>query len=81
MVVNMGKRRAVKILQRALNAVGSDLEVDGGIGDKTIAATKNTKLELARLRSYRVLYYADLVNRRPVLQKYWYGWYKRSLRV
>jgi len=81
MVVNMGKSRAVKILQRALNSRGSKLKIDGGIGKNTLNAAAKSQLELERLRSFRVLYYADLVNRKPKLQKYWYGWYRRSLRV
>ena len=37
MVVNMGKSRAVKILQTAISAKGVKTTVDGGIGPQTIS--------------------------------------------
>ena len=79
MCVNQGKSRAVKILQRAANAKGKDLKVDGGLGPKTIAAMDG--VELQRVRAYRIKYYADLVTRKPDLEKFYYGWFKRGLEV
>jgi len=79
MVVNMGKSRAVKILQKAISAKGVKTDIDGGIGPKTISNALKSGLEKGRLRSYRVKYYADLVNRKPTLEKYWYGWYRRAI--
>ena len=76
MVVNMGKSRAVKILQKSVSAKGIKTTVDGGIGPQTISNTLKSGLEPERLRSYRVKYYADLVNRKPSLVKYWFGWYR-----
>ena len=81
MVVNMGKRRAVKILQKSVSAKGIKTTVDGGIGPQTISNTLKSGLEPERLRSYRVKYYADLVNRKPSLEKYWFGWYRRATQV
>ncbi len=79
MVVNMGKSRAIKILQESCNhkAKKQLLKVDGRIGPKTIGASK--KVEQTRVQSFRVKYYANLVERKPTLMKYWYGWYKRAL--
>ena len=79
MVGNMGKRRAVKVLQEAITGKGWKTTVDGGIGPQTINNAIKSGLEPERLRSYRVKYYADLVNRKPKLGKYWYGWYKRAI--
>ena len=79
MCVNQGKGRAVKILQRAANAKGADLVVDGGMGPKTIAAMDG--VELQRVRAYRVKYYADLVTRKPDLEKFYFGWFRRALEV
>ena len=81
MCVNQGKGRAVKILQRAANAKGASLKVDGGLGPKTLAAIEDSNVELQRVRSYRVKYYADLVTRKPDLEKFYYGWFKRALEV
>ena len=78
MVVNMGKSRAVKTLQKALNGKGIPTTVDGGIGPNTIRNLKKSNLEPERLRSYRIKYYADLVSRKPTLERYWYGWYRRA---
>ena len=79
MCVNQGKGRAVKILQQAANAKGAGLKVDGGLGPKTIGAMKG--VELDRVRAYRVKYYADLVTRKPDLEKFYFGWFRRALEV
>tara|TARA_R100001126_G_scaffold100135_1_gene77216 strand:+ start:491 stop:967 length:477 start_codon:yes stop_codon:yes gene_type:complete len=79
MCVNQGRGRAVKILQKAANAKGADLVVDGGMGPKTIAAMEG--VELQRVRAYRVKYYADLVTRKPDLEKFYFGWFRRALEV
>ena len=79
MCVNQGRGRAVRIMQRAANAKGADLKVDGGMGPVTIAAMQN--LEIGRVRAYRVKYYADLVTRKPDLEKFYFGWFRRSLEV
>ena len=79
MCVNQGRGRAVKILQRAANAKGADLKVDGGLGPKTIGSLKNVELE--RVRAYRIKYYADLVTRKPDLEKFYFGWFRRGLEV
>jgi|TARA_R100000329_G_scaffold45335_1_gene42515 lysozyme family protein len=81
MVVNMGKRRAVKILQEAINAKGVPTDIDGGIGPQTIGNAGKSKLEESRLRAYRLKYYASLVLKKPKLEKYYYGWCKRALEV
>ena len=79
MCVNLGRSSAVKILQKAANAKGADLGVDGGMGPKTIAAMDG--VELQRVRAYRVKYYADLVTRKPDLEKFYFGWFRRALEV
>ena len=79
MCVNQGRGRAIKILQRSANAKGADLKVDGGLGPMTIAAVSN--VELDRVRAYRIKYYADLVTRKPDLEKFYFGWFRRALEV
>ena len=81
MCVNQGKGRAVKILQQAVNAKGGDLKVDGGLGPMTLKAILKSNLELDRVRAYRVKYYADLVTRKPDLEKFYFGWFRRALEV
>ena len=79
MCVNQGRGRAVKIMQRTANAKGAGLKVDGGMGPMTIAAMGG--VELDRVRAYRVKYYADLVTRKPDLEKFYFGWFRRALEV
>ena len=79
MCINQGRGRAVKILQQAANAKGANLKVDGGLGPKTIGALNG--VELQRVRAYRIKYYADLVTRKPDLEKFYFGWFRRGLEV
>ena len=80
MVVNFGKRGAAKVLQQACNGKNSyDIAVDGGIGPATLGACKN--LEPERLRAYRILKFANIVFKKPSQEKYWFGWFRRALRV
>ena len=79
MCVNMGKRTAVKVLQRAANNKGKDIEVDGGLGPMTIGALKG--VELDRVRAFRVKYYVDLITARPEQEKFYLGWFRRATEV
>ena len=80
MCVNMGGGRATKILQEACNSKNSNkIDVDGGIGKDTIKASAN--LEDFRLRAYRVMFYAELVMKKPEQERFWVGWFRRSCEV
>ena len=80
MCVNFGIRGAGRVLQRACNGKNKDkIEVDGKVGKQTINACKN--LEVDRLRSYRVLRFGQIVYKNKVMEKFWYGWYKRAMEV
>ena len=70
---------AVKVLQRAANGKGAKLKVDGGMGPATLKAVQN--VEHNRVKSYRILHYANLVINKPEQEKFWYGWFKRALEV
>ena len=79
MCVNQGRGRAGKFLQQAANAKGANLKVEGGLGPKTSGALNG--VELQRVRAYRIKYYADLVTRKPDLEKFYFGWFRRGLEV
>ena len=80
MCINMGGRRATKILQEACNSKNANkIDVDGGIGPATIKAATN--VEPFRLRAYRVMFYAELVMKKPDQEKFWVGWFRRSCEV
>jgi lysozyme family protein len=79
MVVNMGQRRGVKILQEACNQKGAKLVVDGKIGPNTIKGAG--RLEKDRLTAFRVLHYAKIVLKNSSQMKFYYGWYRRSIEI
>ena len=79
MCVNQGRGRAGRIIQRAANNKGHELLVDGVLGPITLGKIDN--VELDRVRAYRIKYYADLVTRKPDLEKFYFGWFRRSLEV
>ena len=79
MCVNMGRRTAVKVLQRAAVNRGRDIEVDGGLGPATIGALKG--VELDRVRAYRVKFYVDLITSKPEQEKFFLGWFRRATEV
>ena len=79
MCVNMGKRTAVKVLQRAAVNRGRNIDVDGGLGPATIGALKG--VELDRVRAFRVKYYVDLITARPEQEKFFLGWFRRATEV
>ena len=79
MCVNMGKRTAVKVLQRAAVNRGRNIDVDGGLGPATIGALKG--VELDRVRAFRVKYYVDLITARPEQEKFYLGWFRRATEV
>ena len=79
MCVNMGRRTAVKVLQRAAVNRGRDIEVDGGLGPMTIGALKG--VELDRVRAFRVKYYVDLITAKPEQEKFFLGWFRRATEV
>ena len=79
MCVNMGRRTAVKVLQRAAVNRGRNIEVDGGLGPMTIKALKG--VELDRVRAYRVKFYVDLITNKPEQEKFFLGWFRRATEV
>ena len=79
MCVNMGRKTAVKILQRSAVSKGRNIAVDGGMGPATRKAMSG--VETDRVRAYRVKYYADLVTSKPEQDRFYFGWYKRSMEV
>ena len=80
MVVNFGKRGSAKVLQQTCNGKNTyKIKVDGVVGSATISASKN--VEPDRLRAYRVLKFASIVIKKPTQEKYWFGWFRRAVRV
>ena len=65
--------------EKAANSSGHRLDVDGGLGPVTIKGLQN--LSVDRVRAYRVKYYADLVTRKPDLERFYFGWFRRALEV
>lgn len=83
MAVNAGNTRAVKILQRAINAIldpSDKLKIDGKLGPKTRAAANGLDaVELmAALRDKHEAFYRALVKRNPALEVFLEGWVRRA---
>jgi len=81
MCINQGRGTAVRVLQRACNAKGADLKVDGGFGPSTVKAINKYKPCDNRVRCYRLKHYYDLVNKKPEQEKFLFGWFRRALEV
>jgi len=80
MAVNLGIKRAGMILQETINKViKKPITVDGRVGPVTAKAAQS--LEKLRLQAYRVKYYIDLINEKPYLEKFYYGWFKRAIKT
>lgn len=77
MVVNHGQRHATRILQKAANACGHNLAVDGIVGKNTWNASVTTSLQ--RVVAYRILFFAGIVHSDKSQETFWFGWLNRSL--
>lgn len=78
--VNIGTNSAARLVQKALNVCGMDLEVDGIIGQKTLRALKETDLEKFAVifRGYRIAHYVNLTERVSSNSRFLYGWLRRA---
>jgi lysozyme family protein len=78
--VNGGSGTAVQTLQKAVNALGGSLTVDGGWGPMTLAAV-NAADQAAMVQAFiaaRVAHYMAIVAGNPGDQKYLKGWLTRA---
>lgn len=78
--VNLGKARAVRILQEALDYFGYGVEHDGVIGPQTIKAARNVgnAQDLCKvLNALQFMHYKRIIEQNPKLRKYAVGWLKR----
>jgi len=81
MTVNMGKKQAVKILQRALKACGKRYIVDDGIiGAKTLQAIHISSLDglKAATKAEQAAFYRYLVAKDPSQNVFLNGWLNRA---
>jgi lysozyme family protein len=81
MAVNMGRNTAVRLLQRALLALGNTAVITDGIfGPATLALTNASPADLllAALRHQAADRYRALVEKNPKLLKFLHGWLARA---
>ena len=79
--INAGPGRAHRLLQEALNSLGTALVVDGSLGPKTIAAANalNNKPLLEAYRAQQAQFYRDLVASNPAqFGGFLLGWLRRA---
>jgi lysozyme family protein len=77
--VNLGVTNAVKVFQKALKRLGSDLLVDGVPGPKTVAASKRVppRTLLAVFLTERLRYYRAL----ETYETFGFGWDRRIIEI
>jgi len=77
--INSGPVASIKILQKALNTLGSSLVVDGAIGPRTISAvaSQSTKDICDEMLSARIMFYANLIVKNPKMLEDLVGWLNR----
>ena len=84
MAVNMGRRQAVRILQRARNLIVPDLTVDGLIGPKTVSAVNEVPpgtgphLLHQLIQAEQARFYFNLVDHKPGRGVFLLGWLRRA---
>lgn len=80
MMVNLGPKRGIRLLQRALRECGEQVEVDGVLGPKSIVAVNRCEARelLLELVYQHAGYYNTLVAIKPRFEKYINGWRKRA---
>lgn len=78
--VNVGHSQAVKFLQRACNASGKNIDVDGDMGPQTIETANSIvpSVLISAFRKQQAAFYQNLVARRPSLNKFLKGWLNRT---
>ena len=78
--VNGGSETGPLLLQRAANACGCTLAVDGNLGPNTFEAVNGLDPErlLAAFRSARVSHYEAIVTAQPDDERYLVGWLNRA---
>lgn len=82
MAVNHGLERAVLLAQKALRDMeGESLLPDGRYGPVTEEAINRVAAGrmIRNLRTARVIFYVEIVQRRPASRKYLLGWIRRAL--
>ena len=80
--VNMGRKKAVLIAQKALNFLGENLIEDGIIGQKTIQALnkwsqKDDRALFVCLNGFQFAQYRQITEKNQRLKKFSRGWTKR----
>lgn len=82
MCVNMGSKQAWKIAQRAVSAMGTPLIDDGVVGPQTLQAINNLNhfdYDLViSIRELQRSFYTGIMKRKPKLQAFSLGWYRRA---
>lgn len=78
--VNMGPKRCAELAQRACNALGASLVVDGVLGEKSFAAINACNPEdfTRAFGDEMTAFYERIIIRNPALAKFRRNWLKRA---
>ncbi len=71
---------AVRVMQNTLNQLGQSVEVDGGMGPKTLEAINSVEGQVLfdAFKQNRLQYYNDLVSRKPEMNVFLNTWTRRT---
>jgi len=80
LAVNVGHRKAIVLLQRALRAAGRTLAEDGELGPETLGAVQrvDAAIVLAAMRAEAAGHYRVLIAKKPELVRFRAGWLARA---
>lgn len=78
--INMSKKQATMLVQRACISAGFPVSVDGGLGPETMGALEKAEpaCVLAALKAEAAAFYRLLAVLDPVKEKFLKGWLKRA---
>jgi lysozyme family protein len=78
--VNMGPKRCAELAQKACNALGSSLTVDGSLGPKSFSAI-NSHAPESFIRAFAeemAAFYERIIIKNPALAKFRKNWLRRA---
>ena len=80
MSINMGSKRAHRIVQQSINNIGGNLNIDGVIGPITVKSIniEEKRMLLDEIRCEQRRFYLRLISKRPELSIFKKGWLRRA---
>ena len=80
LAINMGHRRSIRILQKALEPFYPNISIDGIMGPKTLKMSRKAPSQklIKNIRKQAEAYYIRLVQAKPQMAIFLEGWLNRA---